>query len=352
MLRSGHSIIQLTAQYAILQYKKCNLKKDAIILFENNTVVVVGGAAVDIQGAPQHPLALKDSNPGKIQLSLGGVARNIAENCVRLGVPVQMLTAVGDDLFGDLIKRHSILLGIGIEHALFLKETHSATFMAVNDVDGDLALAIADMEITQKVDPAYLQSKQTVLKKARAILVETNLSQEALEYIVHHHGTTPIFCDAVSVIKAKKIHHLVGHFHTIKPNQYEAEYLSGVSIRGADGLNRAMDYFLHNGVQQVFITLGKKGAFYGNAFERGFIPAPRQRPLNTLGAGDAFLAACIEGFIHSRSILETAQQAMLAAYLTLQHTFTASPELSINSIQALKGQFPLHPSVEIPDLTC
>ena len=321
-------------------------------MFENNTVVVIGAAAVDMQGEPEHPLALKDSNPGRIQLSLGGVARNIAENCVRLGVPVQMLTAIGDDLFGDLIKRHSALTGIGIEHVLFLKETHSATFMAVNEVDGDLALAIADMEVTQKVDPAYLESKQTVLKKARAISVETNLSQEALEYIVHHHGSTPIFCDTVSVIKSKKIYHLVKHFHTIKPNQYEAEYLSGVPIRGAEGLNRAMDYFLNKGVQQVFITLGKKGAFYGNAVERGFIPAPRQRPLNTLGAGDAFLAACIEGFVHNRSILETAQQAMLAAYLTLQHSFTVSPELSLNNIQALKITMPLYPSVEIPDLTC
>lgn len=320
--------------------------------FEHNPVVVIGAAAVDIQGAPREALALRDSNPGSIQLTLGGVARNIAENCVRLGVNTQLLSAIGDDLFGDFIKRHSLLTGIGIEHCLYLNETHSATFMCVNNIDGDLALAIADMDITYRMDPVYFQTKKSVLEQARAIVVETDLSQEALEYIVQNHGDTPLFCDAVSVILAKKVQHLIGSFHTIKPNQYEAEYLTGISIRCARTLNQAMDYFLNKGVQQVFITLGKKGAFYGNSQERGFIAAPANRPVNTLGAGDSFLAACVEGFVRDRSILETAQQAMLAAYLTLQHSMTVSPELSFNNIQKLKAEMPLAPSADIPDLTC
>ena len=49
-------------------------------------IVVVGGTNVDIQGFPKDRLILRDSNIGSVKVSLGGVARNIAENITRLGI--------------------------------------------------------------------------------------------------------------------------------------------------------------------------------------------------------------------------------------------------------------------------
>ena len=41
-------------------------------------VTIIGGIAVDIEGIPYKPLIYKDSNPGSINISFGGVGRNIA----------------------------------------------------------------------------------------------------------------------------------------------------------------------------------------------------------------------------------------------------------------------------------
>ena len=61
--------------------------------------VVVGGVNVDIGGQPFLQLVMKDSNPGKVTVSFGGVGRNIAHNMSLLGIRTEMLTALGDDFY-------------------------------------------------------------------------------------------------------------------------------------------------------------------------------------------------------------------------------------------------------------
>ena len=56
-------------------------------------VVVVGGANVDIQGQVLRAFIPGDSNPGRIVRACGGVGRNIAENCARLGMPTWFIAA-------------------------------------------------------------------------------------------------------------------------------------------------------------------------------------------------------------------------------------------------------------------
>ena len=45
------------------------------------TIVVAGGANIDIGGQSQGPLAYRDSNPGTVTVSLGGVGRSIRPAC-------------------------------------------------------------------------------------------------------------------------------------------------------------------------------------------------------------------------------------------------------------------------------
>ena len=40
----------------------------------------IGGANVDIHGQSDAPIVMRDSNPGRLHLSAGGVCRNICDN--------------------------------------------------------------------------------------------------------------------------------------------------------------------------------------------------------------------------------------------------------------------------------
>ena len=46
-------------------------------------------------GRPYQKLNLYDSNPGQVKLSLGGVARNIAENAVKMNAEVYLMSLFG-----------------------------------------------------------------------------------------------------------------------------------------------------------------------------------------------------------------------------------------------------------------
>ena len=75
-------------------------------------VCVIGGLNIDLQGSSDAPLVLNDSNPGEIEMSAGGVGRNIAENIVRNGLPEKTILNVNipsgdiDDIKGIKITKH------------------------------------------------------------------------------------------------------------------------------------------------------------------------------------------------------------------------------------------------------
>ena len=71
--------------------KKGEIVGKQYILRSNKYVCVIGGANIDIIGTPKAGLSKNDSSPGKISKSLGGVARNIAENLSKLDIKVELI---------------------------------------------------------------------------------------------------------------------------------------------------------------------------------------------------------------------------------------------------------------------
>lgn len=75
--------------------KKGHIVGKGYILPEVGYVAVAGAVNVDIGGRSAGPLVGRDSNPGTVTVSMGGVGRNIAHNLRMLGVKVSLLTALG-----------------------------------------------------------------------------------------------------------------------------------------------------------------------------------------------------------------------------------------------------------------
>jgi pseudouridine kinase len=71
----------------------------------NEYVVAIGGSNIDIIGQPYEKLLFKNSNKSKINLSSGGVIRNIAENLSKLNSNCHLITVFGDDDFGSFFKK-------------------------------------------------------------------------------------------------------------------------------------------------------------------------------------------------------------------------------------------------------
>ncbi|MGQ9814624.1 MAG: PfkB family carbohydrate kinase, partial [Candidatus Roseilinea sp.] len=81
-------------------------------------ILVIGAANLDIKGRLFAPAVASSSNSCAIRTSFGGVARNIADNLARLGVPVTLLTAVGNDFAGQNILDSAAEIGGAVSRAL------------------------------------------------------------------------------------------------------------------------------------------------------------------------------------------------------------------------------------------
>ena len=91
----------------------------------------IGGANMDIHGRGDHPLIMRDSNPGTLHMSLGGVCRNICENLARLGEEVRLVTVVGDDMHGRSIIEGCERVGIDMRFTRMLPGERSSSYISI-----------------------------------------------------------------------------------------------------------------------------------------------------------------------------------------------------------------------------
>lgn len=312
--------------------RKGYIKGKGYILNEQPYCTVIGGANMDVQCFPKDILTYHDSNPGNVKLSLGGVGRNIAENMARLGLRTKLISVVGDDLYADAILKGSEEAGVEMDDSLILEKTNSSTYFSILNEKGDLEIAISAMDIYDNLDEEFIKKKDKIIENSRVIIVDTNIPKETIEYIVKRHKNTVFFIDTVSTAKSMKIKDILGYFHTIKPNKIEAEKLSGIIINNDNDLDRVADYFFEQGVKNVFISLGQDGVYYNNQKEKGKILGEEVEVVNATGAGDAFLAALVYGYLNEFSMEEMARIAQRASILTLKHEDTINPNMNLKNI--------------------
>ena len=131
-------------------------------------VTVVGGVNMDIGGWPSEVPVDRDSNPGAVRMSLGGVGRNIAHNMSLLGLDVRMVTAFGDDLYAQKIAASCGELGIDISQSPVIPEGHTSTYLFINDEKGDMLLAVSDMDIYRHLTPQLLSAAEAAVRQPGA----------------------------------------------------------------------------------------------------------------------------------------------------------------------------------------
>ena len=302
------------------------------VLRSGSYAVVVGGVNVDIGGRSFAPLVAQDSNPGTVRLSLGGVGRNIAHNLALLGTDVHLLTAYGDDLYGERVAASCSELGIDLRHALRIAGGATSTYLSLTDHRGEMALAVSDMEICKKITPSYLSSQLPLLQNAQVVVADANLSAESLEFLAEN-CAAPLFVDPVSTAKAQKLRPILGKIHTLKPNRLEAELLSGVPIRSEQDLERAADVLTEMGLHRLFISLGSQGVYAAMGSERLRLPNLPGQMVNTTGCGDAFMAALVWAYLEGMDLKSTALAGLAAGAIAMESPETINPALSAPALQ-------------------
>ena len=310
-------------------------------------VVVIGGANIDLRGRPVgEVLERHTSNPGKINVGSGGVGRNIAHNLALLNVPVTLLSAVGDDGEGIRILEETGKAGVKMEQMIISGEHPTGIYLAILDEKGEMEVAVSDMRILEEVTVDYLRSKAYLIKESKIVVMDTNIPEESIEYVVDlcNKVKVPLLIEPVSVEKARKLRKVLDGSERgrgsgkwtidyITPSKDELESIleAGAEIgdeRDIDidiDLVKAAEELKCRGVKNVIVTLGKRGIYVSCGWvDEGrkkdcnkFMAPYRGEVVDVTGAGDALVAGLVYGIYKGYSLEVAARFGLAAAALTI-----------------------------------
>lgn len=298
-------------------------------------VVVIGGANVDVKGRAAAHHQPGSSNPGMVTVSPGGVGRNIAETLARLGVEVSLVTALGRDANGALLREACLNAGVSLSHALEAGEPTGA-YLAVLDEQGEMVNAISDMRAMELLTPAHLETAAGLLAEADVLVTDCNLSVACLDWLCHFAGVRGLrlLIEPVSVAKARKLSRFsrAAPVFAITPNAAQLAALTGDG--GEAGLKR-----LHAmGFRNIVMHRGPDGALASDGAGVEPVPAALAEGIaDVTGAGDAAVAGLVLGLLEGLPLARAAWLGQCAAAIKLSSARSVAEDISRDRLFRLAG---------------
>ena len=299
--------------------------------FKDSYVLCIGGMNVDKKVQLLENLVLETSNPVVSSLSAGGVARNIAENLGRLGLPVKMLSVAGDDeSFTWLKKEAEDFIDFSFVDRLLGKMTSNYT--AILDLQGDMCLALADMTICEEMTPKWLTLHKDAVIQAALVIADLNLPQETIEALIQltNQEKIPLAIIPVSSPKMKRIPDNLQGVTWIVVNEDES-----MTRYGEHELPELATLWKKDGVENIVITKGTKCGVFADAtgLVKTFTPIKAEQVCDVTGAGDSFSSGVLYGALKGASLENSIGYGLTNSYYTVQAIETVRKDLNAKSFE-------------------
>jgi 2-dehydro-3-deoxygluconokinase len=244
-------------------------------------VVTFGECLAALHGAG--PLRLA----GNLRLSVAGSESNVAIGLARLGHDVEWIGRVGDDEFGALVLRTLRAEGVDVQHAVVDPSGPTALLVfehRIADVLPEVSDEVAILHVTGVTaalgaGPAAAVSEAV----ARAKSAETTVSLDV------NFRSRLWSADAARAM----LQPLLAQVDIVFGSAEELLLVAD----GATDVDTAAGQLLAGGVQTVVAKLGADGAVAYTGDDTVKVPARRVQAVDSVGAGDAFVAGYLSGLL-------------------------------------------------------
>lgn len=303
---------------------------------EEQTVLVIGAAGIDIVARLDGETQMGTSNPSRIRTSFGGTARNVAENLARLGQPVSLLAVLGNDHPGEEVLAYTRQAGVDVTHIHRVEKYPTGVYMAVLNKQGRLEYAFDDMRVLEELTASYLTYHQDLFEAASLLFIDANLPPNTLQtaFELAERYQLPVCADPTSRPLAPRLKPYLNRLKLIVPSVAEAGILTGDTFEAADreAALSAARALVNRGVDIALITMSEFGLCYATSETSGHIPAVSTTVNDPTGAGDALTGAFIYALLNDIEIDDAARLGAAAAALALRYPGTVYPDLSLDKL--------------------
>lgn len=265
----------------------------------------------------------------------GGKGANQAVAASRMGAPVVMVAAVGDDTFGSVLLGCLDGAGIDISAVRTVPEVPTGTATIIR-IDGDNRI-ILDHGANYCLSSADVRAAVDRFgEPGDVFLTQFECDPAATAAALAHAHNRGLFT-MVNPAPARTIaDDLWSSVDYLCMNETECESITGDFPFGPEDASMAARKIAGRGVSQVVITLGSKGAYGYDRGEECFVPALRVDAVDTTAAGDTFIGAMVSGHLMGMGFRESMELATRASALTVQRV---GAQQSIPSLAEVNASF-------------
>lgn len=295
-------------------------------------VVIVGSYVQDFSFYVAEFPRPGDSVPADLRPGAGGKGFNQAVAATRTGISTLFIGAIGHDAAGSSAREFARRAGVRAQFVIKKKEPTGTAAISINAAGqnqivvafgANLALHVRDVPVTP-------------LAGADVVLCQAECDMKTTAHVLRvarRNGAVTVFNPAP--MHAKVDLGILRHVEVLIPN--EAEFIalvnrsprSGVKNFTLEALHRLAPDRLHAlcrsfNVPIVIVTLGSRGCFVSQPDIYARVQAHVVDPVDTTGAGDAFVGGFAAGLVKfNKNVFEAAHFANAVAALAVTQHGTA-----------------------------
>lgn len=255
-------------------------------------IAVVGSNMVDlVTYTDRMPDPGETLEAPSFEMGCGGKGANQAVAAAKLGAKVVMVSKIGADIFGENTIRNLQSFGIDTRHVTVAPGLPSGVAPIFVDPSGENAILIVK-GANAALSPADVDAAADLLRSADLILMQLEVPLETIYHTVQRAAEWGVRTILNPAPAARDLD--VGRLSSLSflvPNETELAVLSGLPTGSEAQIKTAAAALIAQGIGAVIVTLGGRGLRLVTANGMQAIPAVSVTPVDTTGAGDAFIGS-------------------------------------------------------------
>lgn len=278
-------------------------------------VVVMGGANTDYLVTTEVLPKPGETRVGRcFQCAPGGKGANQAVAAARLGARTAFVGKVGRDERGKELIAVLRKEGVNVDFISFdRKESSGVALIMVEEGGEKLILAAPGANLSFSLSD--LRRARRLIERSRVLLLQFELPMPVVREAARmgrEAGAEVILDPAPPAPAPASLLKLIG---IVRPNESEAEALTGLKVSGRASARAAALRLIEMGAGAAAVQAGDAGNLLVWPGGETFLPKLRVRSVDATGAGDAFAAGLAVARAEGRTLREAGAFANAAAAL-------------------------------------
>ncbi|BDA84833.1 ribokinase [Aureimonas sp. SA4125] len=297
-------------------------------------IAVIGSNMMDlVTYGPRMPAPGETLAADSFVIGHGGKGANQAVAAARLGCDVVMVTKVGDDPFAEQQIENFRANGVRVDHVGRVAGVSSGVAPIFVDHTGENAILIVK-GANDHLLPGDVDAAADALSSCRLILLQMEVPVETVYHAIAFGkargievllNPAPAAAD-LDVEKIRDVSFLV-------PNETELALLSGLPVDTQAAVETAAQSLIAKGIKTVIVTMGSRGALLVTAEAVRQIAPVAVEPVDTTGAGDAFIGAFAHFYAAGGAVEASLRQAARYAALSITRRGTQASYLTADEFR-------------------